>query len=152
MYPMPSRIPSPVPSERARSAGFTLIEVMAALAILGTALLILLDNHYKAMRLHNETRDAETSATLLERAVGIAEVDVQTGKLEGNGDFGPRQPGYSYAYTASPVQQEQGIPLYSVRVTLTAPEDTREITLLVYYTGVPEDGASGASPPQRKKT
>jgi len=128
-----------------QSDGFTLIEVMAALAILGAALLVLLDNHYSAMRLHDATRETVTMSSLLHQATGLAEVEVQSGKSEGSGDFGPRHSGYAYSYAAAPVQKEQGVALYSVTVTVKAPDDERSLTILVYQMGaIP--GASSPSP------
>ena len=63
-------------TSRGRKAGFTLIEILAALAILGTTLVVLLDSHYAALSLHLQTQDLVRMSGYLELAVGIAEVEV----------------------------------------------------------------------------
>ena len=57
--------------------GFTLIEIMAAVAILGTGLLVLLDAHYAALRLFNDAREAVLMQGFLGRTLGQAEVEDQ---------------------------------------------------------------------------
>jgi prepilin-type N-terminal cleavage/methylation domain-containing protein len=88
---------------RRTQAGFTLLEVVAALAILGGALLVLVDMHYGSMRLFDGARQAVIMQSLTERALGRAEMEVMAGKLEGSGDFGKRYPDYSYTFQATPM-------------------------------------------------
>lgn len=90
-------------SANRRQAGFTLLEVVAALAILGGALLVLMDMHYGSMRLFDGARQAVIMQSLTERAIGRAEMEVMAGKLEGTGDFGKRYPDYSYTFQAIPL-------------------------------------------------
>jgi prepilin-type N-terminal cleavage/methylation domain-containing protein len=101
------------------AAGFTLIEVMVALAILGVSAMVLLDAHYNALRLHADTRDQVLAQQFLEEAVGQAEVQVMAGTLTGSGTFGKQYPDYSFSFSAQPFGAQQGIPLYEVVVTLT---------------------------------
>jgi len=118
---------------RARQeGGFTLIEIMAAVAILGMSLFMLLDAHYAALRLFNDTQEATLLQGFLERALGQAEVEVMMNLREGSGDFGKRYPDYSYSFTAQPVQEEDETPLFLVLVTVTGPTDTRSMEMLVY--------------------
>ncbi len=121
--------------------GFTLIEIMAALVILGTAVLVLLDTHYNALQLFDETREAIVMDSLMEWALGLAEVEVQAGNPEGSGDFGERYEGYAYSYSAVLPEDIEGVALYTVTVTVTAPDDERTLTMLVYNMGVSLDGA-----------
>lgn len=116
--------------------GFTLMEIMAAVAILGTGLLVLLDSHYAALRLFNDTREAVLMQGFLERTLGQAEVEVMTNKLEGSGDFGKRYPDYSFSFTAQPLQEEDETPLFLVLVTVKGPGDTRSMEMLVYNLGM----------------
>ena len=119
-----------------RDGGFTLIEIMAAVAILGTGLLVLLDAHYAALRLFNDTREAVLMQGFLERALGQAEVEVMMNQLEGSGDFGKRYPGYSFSFTAQPLQEGDETPLFLVLVTVKGPADTRTMEMLVYNLGM----------------
>jgi len=109
---------------------------MAAVAILGAGLLVLLDAHYAALRLFNDTREAVLMQGFLERALGQAEVEVMMNEREGSGDFGKRYPDYSFSYTAQPLQEEDETPLFLVLVTVKGPGDTRSMEMLVYNLGM----------------
>lgn len=111
-------------------AGFSLMEIMVALAILATGLLILLDVHYGALRLFNDTREEALMQGFLERVLGQAEMDVVAGKLKGEGDFGKRYPDYSFTYTAQPMG-DKASPLYQVQVTVKGPTDSRSMMTMV---------------------
>jgi prepilin-type N-terminal cleavage/methylation domain-containing protein len=117
---------------RAGAAGFTLIEIMVALAILGTALFVLLEAHYGAMRLFSDAKDQVEVNNLLERALGVAETEVVAGSTSGNGDFGKRYPGFSYSYRADELGDTNQPGFYSVTVILQRPTDAVQMTLLVY--------------------
>ena len=121
-------------------AGFTLIEIMVAIAILGMGLLVLLDAHYGALKLFSDTRDEVLMQGFLERVLGQAEISVLAGTLSGSGDFGARFPGYSYGFTASPMgggadAKQPQTPLYQVDATVTGPTDSRSMSMLVYNIG-----------------
>lgn len=122
--------------ERSRAqcaqAGFTLMEVMVAVAILGTALFVLLDAHYAALNLYDSARESSIEQNLMRQAMGMAESDVQAGNLSASGDFGDRYPDYRYAYEATRVSDEPGVSLYDVVVQVEGPSGTREMHLLVF--------------------
>lgn len=105
------------------TAGFTLIEIMVALAILATGLIILLDSHYGSLRLFSAAQDEMTRQSLLQEAMGLAEVGVLTGQLTGNDDFVRQYEGYTYSYSAELLDPTQGIPLYHVLVTVNGPDN-----------------------------
>ena len=63
------------PSRFARS-GFTLIEIMVALGILGTALIVLLNAHYAALHLCSDAQEEVIVRTLTERALAQGEIEV----------------------------------------------------------------------------
>jgi prepilin-type N-terminal cleavage/methylation domain-containing protein len=116
-------------------AGFTLIEILVALVLLGMTAVVLLDAHYGSMRLFTDMRDEVLMQGFLERALGQAEVDVMTGTLTGTGTFGKRYPDYSYSYTAQLLGEADSVPLYTVTASVTGPEDeTQSMTVLVYST------------------
>jgi prepilin-type N-terminal cleavage/methylation domain-containing protein len=115
--------------------GFTLIEILVALALLGVTAVVLLNAHYGAMRLFTDTRDEVLMQGFMERALGQAEVEVLTGSLTGTGTFGDRYPDYSYSYTAQLMGSTETVPLYTVTVSVTGPEnETKSMTELVYNT------------------
>jgi len=113
------------------SGGFTLIEVVAALAILGTAIFVLLDSHYAALALQISTEEEIVQRHLVETTVARAEVGVLTGELSGSGDFGNRYPGYTWAYNASRVGEDDRVHLYQLTVNVQGPdaEDSAETVL-----------------------
>ena len=59
----------------ARDAGFTLLEIMIALAILGGSMFLLLDAHYRAMRLHESVLEEIVATDLMMSALGQAELE-----------------------------------------------------------------------------
>jgi prepilin-type N-terminal cleavage/methylation domain-containing protein len=113
-------------------SGFTLIEIVAALAILGTALFVLLEAHLGAMRLCADAQDEVMVRSLLQQAVAQAEVEVQMGNTSGSGKFGKRYPGYSYAFQANPVGEDQTVLLFEVLVKVEGLAETRTMSVFVY--------------------
>lgn len=113
--------------------GFTLIEVMVALAILGMAVVVLLDTHFSSLRLLDDARHEAIMMEFVESAMGQAEIGVLSGKLTGSGDFGKRNPDYKYTYAATQNgTRNSSTSLYEVTVTVTGPEeDTRTYKMLV---------------------
>ena len=117
-------------SGRQRRDGFTLIEVMVALAILGTALYVLMETHYRALRMFDDTQTEVEQVNLMQQAVARAEMEVLAGNESGKGEFNKRYEGFAYSFQAQLVADER-IPLFEVTVTLTAP--TRETQTLLTY-------------------
>ena len=108
------------------AAGFTLIEVMIAMAVLGSALFVLLQAHHAALQAHNELRDEVILRNLTALAVGIAEVEVAGGNLADSEEFGDRYPDFDYSFDARPVGE--GYPaLYDVLVKVKGPGVDREV-------------------------
>ncbi len=121
--------------------GFTLMEILTALAILGGAAFILFNVHYNAMKLHQITITQTDENQLLYTACSNAEVGVLTGTLEDGGDFGTAYEGYTWNYIATAIGSDPTIPLYSVNVTLNTPEnDTKNLTFLCYDLSVEGQG------------
>jgi len=131
--------------KRCDTHGFTLIEVLAALAILGTALFVLLTTHNAALSLHQDIDDAATWRHLTEAAVSMAEVEILTGNMEDGGEFGSRYPEFRWHYEAAPAGSDQTILLYQVQLTLRGPAEERQVQFFVYDTGYPSTLDTGSA-------
>jgi prepilin-type N-terminal cleavage/methylation domain-containing protein len=116
--------------------GFTLLEVLAALAILGGAAFVLLNTHFTALRLEEVMTDEVTLRQLTEIAVAQAEVGVLSGMLSNGGDFGERYPDYSWSYDAVQAGLDEMILLYSVNATVQGPDEQRTLMFFMYDTGL----------------
>ncbi len=115
----------------AETAGFTLIEIMIALAILGTALFVLLQAQGGALRLQLLADDQLTETYLSLRAINQAEIEALAGNVSGSGDFGARFEGYSYTFSATASNADQP-KFYTLEVSVTTPYDTRVTQTLLY--------------------
>ncbi|MDP2323094.1 MAG: type II secretion system protein [Gammaproteobacteria bacterium] len=116
--------------------GFTLVEVLAAVAILGGAMFILLNTHYSALRLHQEMAETVERRQLLERVVGDAEFKVLSGTLTESGDFEGVYTGYSWSFEGTPTgsSEETPMPFYQVNATLRTPAgDEETVTFYVFH-------------------
>ena len=129
-----------MPTSPSHSGGFTLVEVLAALAILGGALFILLNTHYGALKLHEEMASAVLRRELMERVVSDAEFKVLSGTLTGAGEFEGRYLGYSWSFNGTPAggSKETPIPYYQVQATLHTPEGLED-TLSFYVFDISSD-------------
>lgn len=112
--------------------GFTLLEVVVALAILGTGLLVLLEVHRNSLQLLADAQDRVTMEILLTRVIGEAEQEVLAGNDSGEGDFGKRYPDYSYTYSATLINEDDLPGLLEVVVSVKSPSEERQMTVIVY--------------------
>lgn len=117
--------------ERSGERGYTLFEIMVALAILGGAMFVLLNAHYQGMRLHDSTVEELTAANLMSAALGQAETEIMSGEKGDGGDFGKRFPDYSYTYDAQ-ADTENDPGLWTITVTLKGPDGERQMTVFAY--------------------
>ena len=131
---------------RVGAEGFTLIEIVVALAILGTSLVLLLESQYGALRMYDEARQEATLQMLVEQACGTAEKEVMIGGASGSGDFGQRWPAYSYSYSAAQLEANQMPGLFEVTVDVTGPDAEKQMVFYVYdgaQVGQQSDGTTG---------
>lgn len=117
--------------ERRRRAGFTLLEVVVALAILGVAFALAMQLLATGVRSAKASEDY-TQAVLLARQK-MAEIAV-TSNLEGSADGGEFGGGFRWQSEIRPLPQEEDLParLYKVRVHVTWPSRRGEKSLDLY--------------------
>lgn len=120
-------------AHRQRSrAGFTLLEVMIAMGILGSAMFLLMESHYGTLILFSETQDAALMEILAQQGTSLAEVEILTGKENGSGDFGEAYPDFTYEYEAVLIDEDQLPGLLEVSFAIYGPNITNEFVFRVY--------------------
>ncbi len=136
---MVARCTAPRRKLHARDAGFTLIEIVVSLAILGAALVILLENQYSSLRLYDDAQHEVEMDRFLRLAAGIAETEVLAGNRSGGEPFSRRYKDYSYKFTATEMDATRVPGLFEVEVRVNGPEnDSREVVVLVFNPAQPE--------------
>jgi prepilin-type N-terminal cleavage/methylation domain-containing protein len=117
---------------RYRTEGFTLIEVMAALAVLAGSIFVLLACHSSNLDIAIATTEVVAQRGLIEEAIARSEIAIYAGELTGEEEFGPRFEGYSYSYAAELTNEE--IALYTITLTFNEPNagDPLVLTYLFY--------------------
>jgi prepilin-type N-terminal cleavage/methylation domain-containing protein len=125
---------------RTRDAGFTLVEVMIALAIIGITAVVLLDQRLQVVRDAARARDLRTAWILTSQKMAELELDptLWTGQQsQSNGDFSDVDPSFSQFYWDYQIVREQ--------IDLTDPNDPKaekkprellRLTLMVRAPGV----------------
>ncbi len=111
-------------------AGFTLIEVVIALAILGTGMLVLLESHFGSLMLFDQAQDQTLVELLSKQGTALAEIEILTGKTNGSGDFGDAYPDYEWEYTATIVDEFELPGLLDVEFSLFTPYEDEPLEFL----------------------
>jgi general secretion pathway protein I len=133
----------------ARQAGFSLVEVMCAVLIMGVALVALTRGMATAL---GSSKDAETQTVVVDLAAGQLETLRATGALVDDtteGDFGETFPRYKWEQTVSPGEADG---LHQVEITV---KDTKsganlyKLTTLLFDSDYPVYGASEAKQKQK---
>jgi len=127
---------------RQEKLGFTLVEIMVALGIVTTALFVLLDAHYTALRLNDSMADEVNMRQFIESAASKAELGVLKNVLEDSGDFGKRYADYTWSYSATQESDDETVMLYSVQVNIKGPAEERGAKFYVYNTCMPDQTGS----------
>ncbi|MCP4639547.1 MAG: prepilin-type N-terminal cleavage/methylation domain-containing protein [bacterium] len=113
--------------------GFTLMEVLVALALLGGGVFFLLQTYSNAFHAHEEFREEVTLRNLMEMAMGIGEVELRAGTPTGSGEFGKRYPDCEYAFDAQEVSTEEYPGLYNLEVSIELPDgEIKTMNTLVF--------------------
>ena len=115
-----------------RAEGFTLIEIVVALAVLGIGLFVLLEAHFATLNLYATAEEDAVMDLLVTEAVGVAEFEVLAGTESGAGDFGEQFEGYIYTFSSNQRDPEETPGLFDVDVMISGPIETRNVVFLVY--------------------
>jgi prepilin-type N-terminal cleavage/methylation domain-containing protein len=115
-----------------RNEGFTLIEVVVALAVLGVAVFALLEAHYGSVSLFVDAEDESRIDLVVGQAVAQAELQILSGTERGEGELGAYLPDYSYTFSAVQTNEIENPGLFEVTVTVRGPNLEREVNYLVY--------------------
>ncbi len=117
---------------RRGAEGFTLMEVVVALAVLAVALTILLESHYATVRLFTSTEERAMEELAVTQAVTQAEVSILSGEENGKGKLGARFPDYTYEFTSKLMDETENPGLFEVDVTVKSPVFEKKLRYLVY--------------------
>jgi type II secretion system protein I len=108
--------------------GFTLLEVLVAVAIAGMAIVMLLQAHSGSMALYEECREMVIAQHLIRELISGIEVSGYPGDIEQEGKDKERFPGFSWLLTCKMLGES--VPgVYEVTVTIKGPvEEYRVVT------------------------
>ncbi len=109
-------------SERTSSAGFTLLEVMVAVAITGGAIVMLLHAHSTSMALHERCRSMLVAQHLIRELISEIEVIGYRGDVVEAQDVSNQYPGFKWSREVLMLGEDMpGV--YEVTVVITTPVD-----------------------------
>jgi general secretion pathway protein I len=112
--------------------GFTLMEIIMALAILGISLFVLLETQFSSLSLFSNSQEVTLQNMLMDQAIVEAEIELLTGEEKGEGDFGDDFPEYSFSYESELVDENELPGLIEVKVTLYYNTFEEEVIFRVY--------------------
>ena len=113
--------------------GFTLLEVMVALAIIATALVTLLGTHMMSMNLAHKNKEQSLTAMLARQKMEEL-FTVPFDSLAGaSGDFGPEYPEYAWEIVVEEAEIDN---LKNVEITVSTPENTFALETSIANTAV----------------
>jgi prepilin-type N-terminal cleavage/methylation domain-containing protein len=103
-----------------RGAGFTMLEVLVAVAITGGAIVMLLQAHSASMKLYERCHEMVIAQHLARELVSEIEVSGYPGDVDEEGDVSEKYPGFKWRRTCKMVE-ENGPGVYEVTVLITGP-------------------------------
>ena len=118
-----------------RNAGFTLVEIMVALAIIGLVTVVLLDRRLKAVQDAQKIKDQRLAWTLAAWKMSALELDDKLLMADAAGqsdagtfeDYAPEYAGYTWEYEA----KKEEIKAYDEKEIVEKPRELWRVTLRV---------------------
>jgi len=114
--------------------GFTLLEVLIALAILSVAGMALVDAHLGSMYMWGRSRERVVARELLQQMMAEAEIEGLSGGKYDQGEIeeGPNK-GYTWEMESGTLDQSDLSALYEVVCTVTAPSGRKYKLTYIRY-------------------
>ncbi len=114
-----------------RTAGFTLLEVMIAMAILAITLVVVFQSQSQSISMASTSRFVTTASLLAQSKMAEMEA-ADSGNLgSGSGDFGDDYPGYAWRVTVGDTQKD-AIKKIEVTVSNERMASNNTYTLILY--------------------
>ena len=114
-------------SRPARRGGFTLIEVLATLLLVGIVLPVTMRGVSLALAAASNARHTAEATTLAETKLAEITTDTLSATTDGSGDFGADFPGYTWA--SQRVSRDYGLTEIMVRVSWIERGRTKALTV-----------------------
>jgi general secretion pathway protein I len=128
--------------KRRQSSGFTLLEVMVAVAIIAIALTAVLGSQSQSVSLASEAKFNTTASLLAQSKMAEMEIKKPEDLASDSGDFGEDFPGYTWQVTLSPVifgsPENVADHLSEVEIEISWGEDERYKYIIRQYLFVPK--------------
>ena len=105
----------------AEQGGFTLVEILVAMSLLGISMYVLLQTHYNTLIMFSEVHEAAELRMMIEETIGAAEMEVLAGEKSGNGELGEEEEEITYAFEAKEVESDTLDGVWDVHVTIQSP-------------------------------
>jgi len=130
-------------SPTAKFSGFTLLEVMIALAIIAIALVAALSSQSQSVSLANEAKFTTTVTLLAQRKIAELEAKNAEDLISDGGDFGEDFPGYRWESVITDLAmegfEEASKHVKRIGLTVSWGQDDRYQYSLTFYRFVPEE-------------
>jgi len=122
-------------SKNVSNTGFTLLEVMVAVALIAIALTTLLGSQAQSVSFANSAKFETTAALLAQSKMSEIVMQETTALSGGSGDFGEDYPGYAWESTVSDISIEgiENISDYLKQIDLTLTWGVFTYNLRLYH-------------------
>ena len=122
-------------SKNASNSGFTLLEVMIAVALIAIALTALLGSQAQSVSFANSAKFETTAALLAQSKMSELVMQETTALFGDSGDFGEDYPGYAWESTVSDISIEgiENISDYLKQIDLTLTWGVFTYNLRLYH-------------------
>jgi len=115
---------------RRSRCGFTLLEVLIALAILSLAGIALVESHLGSVHMWGRYRESVIVRGMLQEKMAEAEIESLSGDKQDGGEFDPPYEDYSWEIESTSLDEPA---LYEIVCTVSAPSGREYSLTYIYY-------------------